>query len=367
MHRVPSVSGEQVTALRNAAEILCALSPLPPLDTAKPPVKGHPYNTGRHTTVIGIPVKQYEFEQVRATDALAGHNWRSDRPSRALPQARRLIDRVPATCWVAQALLRQRKATKVSPGSSPTAPHMLDQVMNERKGAKALSPNAMGAIPPCNHCGQMESPQWRKGPSACCAQPPPRHRRSQCTQEMPLRLLILLTTLRVAGGRQVTNHTSATRAAPATCEKARSTTAPTEEIAFTTRCSTRPSRTPPRWPHEKPRGPSAIASRGEHRFVYIRRRRLGASPLLDEVLTDTRRPCSILLTPVGDSPPAVSPTAAAAPGRRCTETRARSSTTTQQVPDRAHTRSVCPPADGNTSTFGNIFISLKNVYFQWDV
>lgn len=126
MHRVPSVSGEQATALRNAAEILCALSPLPPLDTAKPPAKGHTYSARQPSTVIGIPVKQYEFEQ---------------------------------------AMLRQRKATKVSPGSSPTAPHMLDQVMTERKGAKALSPTAMGAIPPCNHCGEMESPQWRKGPS----------------------------------------------------------------------------------------------------------------------------------------------------------------------------------------------------------
>lgn len=64
MHRVPSVSGEQATALRNAAEILCALSPLPPLDTAKPPAKGHTYSARQPSTVIGIPVKQYEFEQV---------------------------------------------------------------------------------------------------------------------------------------------------------------------------------------------------------------------------------------------------------------------------------------------------------------
>jgi hypothetical protein len=82
-------------------------------------------------------------------------------------------------------MLRQRKATKVSPGSSPTTPHMLEQVMNERKGAKALSLNAMGAIPPCNHCGELESPQWRKGPSACCNHPCSSRRvhTCQCTSD----------------------------------------------------------------------------------------------------------------------------------------------------------------------------------------
>jgi hypothetical protein len=84
LHRVPSVSGEQATALRNAAEILCALSPLPPLDLDKPLAKGHAYTGRLPSAVIGIPVKRCEFEQVRAMDGPTLRNWRPNAP-RALP------------------------------------------------------------------------------------------------------------------------------------------------------------------------------------------------------------------------------------------------------------------------------------------
>lgn len=122
MLRVASVSGDQATALRNAAEILCALSPLPPLDSHRQP--GAKVYVGRHSTVIGIP-----FSEVQ------------------------------------EVLWRQRKQSKVTPGSSPTSPHMLEQVMNERKLSSSKAHGGVGSVPPCNHCGDMESPQWRKGPS----------------------------------------------------------------------------------------------------------------------------------------------------------------------------------------------------------
>ena len=165
MLRVASVSGDQATALRNAAEILCALSPLPPLDSHRQP--GAKVYVGRHSTVIGIPFSEVQEVSHGVYFRLVLSRTRSG--------ARRVQYRSQLTVFHpdhSQVLWRQRKQSKVTPGSSPTSPHMLEQVMNERKLSSSKAHGGVGSVPPCNHCGEMESPQWRKGPSAYSLPPP---------------------------------------------------------------------------------------------------------------------------------------------------------------------------------------------------
>lgn len=114
-------SAPDLVAIRAAAEILCGLSPLPPPQSAAVATSRDAKLLARTASTAFEPMFVVDFH-----DSVDAHK--------------------PSLVW--------NKQPRLSPTHKEVSP----------TDKKARASPLVSTVPPCNHCGETQSPQWRKGP-----------------------------------------------------------------------------------------------------------------------------------------------------------------------------------------------------------